>query len=386
MISRSDSVQDAIRRWERSGLVDTDTADALRDEARLHEEQSSGRLAQYLLATAGAIVLVIAGGVFIDWAWPILGDGARTGLLAALGVGVIAGGIHLESRTTWVPAALLMQTGGIGLILSAYIYSEQAWEPTSTLGVIVGLVSLTAPIVLCGRAMKRDVVMPAVNMTASLVFLAIFLDRSTPLSGDDVVWALDAVLASAIVVLTLILRRDPDGETHPWALNAFVAAMGGGFILVAISAFETLDLSDNGWLAVDAWLALCAGITLWGMHRAPGGLRKEWFERALATQLFAWIWLGGATVEVTFDGPSEAFVLLVSGMAIAAFVHADRHHLQQLMGMATLAFVIPIWFWAIDRGGALGGVLALLGTAGLLFWASGRRNRLGGVPADDGAA
>lgn len=386
MISRSDSVQDAIRRWERAGLVDTDTAEALREDVRQHSEQRSGRLAQYLLATAGATVLVIAGGVFIDWAWPILGDGARTGLLAALGVGVIAGGIHLESRSTWVPAALLMQTGGIALILSAYIYSERAWEPESTLGVIVGLVSLTAPIVLAGRAMKRDVVMPAVNMTASLVFLAIFLERSTPLSGDNLVWTLDAVLVSAIVVFARVLRRDPEGETHPWALNAFVAAMGGGFILVAITAFETLDLSDSGWLALDAWLALSVGITLWGLHRAPEGLRKGWFEYALALQLFGWIWLGGATVEFTFDGPVETFVLLVSGVAVAAFVHADRHHLQRLMGMATLAFVIPIWIWAIDRGGALGGVLALLGTAGLLFWASGRRHRPGGVPADDGAA
>ena len=58
------------------------------------------------------------------------------------------------------------------------------------------------------------------------------------------VWTLDVVLAGAILVFVSILRRDPEGRTHPWALNAFIVAMGGGFVLVGITAFETLDLSE----------------------------------------------------------------------------------------------------------------------------------------------
>lgn len=375
MSARNDSVHAAIERWERTGLVDAATADSLRQELRRHSESTSSRLAQYLLATAGAVVLVIAGGVFIDWAWPILGEGARATLLAAIGVLVLFAGIRMEGRFRWRPAALLMQAGAVGLILAAYVYCERAWEPTSAAGVLIGIVGLATPIVLTARSMRRDVFMPAVNMAAALAFLAIFLERSTPLSGDAVVWTLDLVLGGAILVFVSILRRDPFGETHPWALNAFVVAMGGGFVLVAITAFETLDLSDEGFLALDAWLALSAAVTLWGVHRAPEGLRRGWFERLLSLELLAWIVFGVLTVYVTFDGPPEAFVLAVSGVAVLAFVHGDRHGFQDLMAVATLAFVVPIWWWAVDRGGALGGVLALLGTAGLLFWASGRRNR-----------
>ena len=269
MWGRSDSVHAAVDRWERTGLVDAATAESLRQELRRHSESSASRLAQYLLATAGAVVLVIAGGVFIDWAWPILGEGARATLLAALGVGVLALGIRMEGGFRWRPAALLMQAGAVGLILAAYVYSERAWAPTSAVGVLIGIVGLATPIVLTARAMRRDVFMPAVNMAAALAFLAIFLERSTPLSGDAVVWTLDVVLGGAILVFVSILRRDPFGQTHPWALNAFVVAMGGGFLLVGITAFETLDLSDEGFLALDAWLALSAAVTLWGVHRAP---------------------------------------------------------------------------------------------------------------------
>jgi len=45
------------------------------------------------------------------------------------------------------------------------------------------------------------------------------------------------------------------------------------------------------------------------------------------------------------------------------------------MGAAALAFIVPLWYWAVDRGGALGAVAALAATAALLFWLSGRRGR-----------
>ena len=174
MIGRDGSVHAAIERWERAGLVDDATAESLRAELRSHSRTSASRLAQYLLATAGAVVLVIAGGVFIDWAWPILGEGARTGLLAGLGIGVLAVGLRMEGRFRWRPAALLMQAGAVGLILSAYVYSERAWEPDSALGMLIGLVALATPIMLTARSMRRDVFMPAVNMAAALAFRALF--------------------------------------------------------------------------------------------------------------------------------------------------------------------------------------------------------------------
>jgi len=142
---------------------------------------------------------------------------------------------------------------------------------------------------------------------------------------------------------------------------------------VAFTAFETLSLSDEGFLALDVWLFLTVGLTLWGLHRAPPGLRRDWFERLMAWEVLGWIGLGLATVAETFDGPPELGVVLVGGAGIAAFLHADRHGMRTVMAAAALAFIVPLWWWAVERAGALGGVFALVATAALLFFASGRR-------------
>lgn len=366
-------VHDAIDRWESGGLIDAGTAERLRLEESEHARSAARRMSQYVLAVTGAIVLVIAGGVFLDWAWPLLGDRSRTLVLAVVGVTALLIGLSLETARRWVPASLLIQTSGVVFVLSAYAYSERAWADLTPGGVIVGLSALVTPIALTAHAMRRSPFMPAVHMAAGLAFLALFLDRSTPLSGDAIAWTLDGVLAVSIVVLVAVLRSDPEGDRHPWALNAFVTAMGAGFVLVAFTAFETLSLSDEGFLALDVWLFLTVGLTLWGLHRAPPGLRRDWFERLMAWEVLGWIGLGLATVAETFDGPPELGVVLVGGAGIAAFLHADRHGMRTVMAAAALAFIVPLWWWAVERAGALGGVFALVATAALLFFASGRR-------------
>ena len=373
-------IHDAIDRWEAGGLIDVATAERLRHEESEHTRSGTRRMSQYVLAVTGAVVLVIAGGVFMDWAWPNLGDRSRTLILAAVGAVALLVGLALETARRWVPASLLVQTSGVVLVLSAYAYSERAWADLTPGGVVVGLAALVTPIALTAHAMRRSPFMPAVHMAAGLAFLALFLDRATPLSGDAIAWTLDGVLAAAIVVLVGLLRGDPDGDRHPWALNAFVTAMGAGFVLVAITAFETLSLSAEGFLALDVWLLLSVGVTLWGLHLAPPGLRRDWFERLLAWEVLAWIGLGLATVSETFDGPPELGVLLVGGASVAAFFHADRHGMRTVMAASALAFIVPLWWWAVERGGALGGVFALVATAALLFFASGRRGEAeGGV-------
>lgn len=373
MSGSDDAVFEAIDRWERAHLVDMETSARLRADVAAHATASTGRLSQYLLAITGAVVLVIAGGVFLDWAWPLLDDRGRTAVIVVAGVAVLVGGTVLERTHRWRPAAYLMQTAGAALLLGAYIYSEEAWTDESLGGRMVGFLALVTPIVLVPRAMRRNVVMPAVHLALGLGFLAVFLDRATSLSGDATVWVLDAVLLVAILGLVRLVLSDPDGERHPWALNAFIMGMAAGFVLVSITAFDVLSLSDEGLLALDAWLAIAVALTLWGVHLAPVGLRRGWFGRLLALQCLAWIGLGLATAFETFDGPPELGLLMVGGVGVLAFVHADRHGLQQLMGAAALAFIVPLWWWAVERAGALGGVAALVATAGLLFWASGRR-------------
>lgn len=377
MSGDTDAVHEAIGRWEAAELIDGRTARQLRAEVAASATEGTRRLSQYVLAVTGAVVLVLAGGVFLDWAWPQLGDAGRSSVLALAGVGVLAVGVAFENADRWRPASYLMQTAGMALVLSAYVYSERAWGDATLGGTVIGLLALITPIVLAPRAMRRSEVMPAVHLAMGLAFLAVFLDRSTPLSADATVWVLDAVLLSAMGVLVQVIREDPDGARHPWALNAFVTAMCAGFVLVTITCIEALDLSDETLLPLDLWLGLCAVLTLWGIHRAPEGLRRGWFGRLLAYEMLGWIVLGSATVSETFDAPPELAVLLVGGVGVAAFVHADRHGLRLLMGAASLGFIAPVWWWSVDRAGALGGVAALLATAGFLFWASGRRGRSG---------
>jgi hypothetical protein len=77
------------------------------------------------------------------------------------------------------------------------------------------------------------------------------------------------VLLVATVLLVGKLREDPDGRLYPWALNAFVAAMYAGFVLILATALMPLDWSDEVAWPLDAWLLLVVALTLWGIHRAP---------------------------------------------------------------------------------------------------------------------
>jgi hypothetical protein len=330
-----------------------------------------------LVAATGGTVLLIAAGVFLDWAWPLMGVGARSFLLGAAGVAVVVLGVSLEGRTRrWRPAAYLLQTSGMALLLTAFLYSEQAWADASAGGLFVGALSLAVPIVLAPRAMRRNVVMPAVHLAMGLAFLAVFLDRAVHLSGDAIVWVLDGVLAAALLVLARTLGKGDGLERHPWALNAFVTAMTAGFVLVATTALGPLDLSDQAVWPLNAWLALAAALAVRGIERGPDAVPRGQLGQLLAYLLLVWIVLGFATALEALDGPPELPLLLVGGAGVAAFTYAHARSgdvsLRSLMGASALAFIAPIWYWGVERGGALGAVAALAVTAAVLFWMSGR--------------
>jgi len=186
------------------------------------------------------------------------------------------------------------------------------------------------------------------------------------------VWVLDGVLAVASVLLVGLLRRDPSGQEHPWALAAFVSSLWAGFVLVWVSAMGPLELGDATVYPLDLWLGLVAALTLWGIHRAPPGLRREWFGRQLAWVVLFWIPLGLYTALEALDGSAELAVLLVGGVGVAGFLYGDRTRARSVMTASALAFVTVTWYWGAERAGALGAVVALGVTAALLFWLSGR--------------
>lgn len=368
----TDAVQRAIDRWEEALLVDAETAERLRREATQHAGSGTRRLSQYLLATTGGVALLLAGGMLMDWAWPLLEREARSAMLAAAGILVLVAGVWLEGGRRWLPASYLMQTSGLCLLLFAFAYSEVVWRDGTPGGVVVGVLALAVPIVFAPRAIARGTVMPAVHLAFGFAFLAIFLDRATPLGDDGVVWILDGVLSASIIVLVRLLLADPAGARHPWTLNAFIAAIVAGFVLVAWTSVEVLSMGDDVMYPLDAWLALAAALTLWGRHAGPEDLRRDWFGGLLTMLMLLWSPFGFLTALETMNGPPELALLMIGGVGATGFVYGNSEGLRALMGASVLAFVLALWWWAVERGGALGAIAALAATAGLLFWVSGK--------------
>ncbi|MGB0544190.1 MAG: DUF2157 domain-containing protein [Longimicrobiales bacterium] len=373
MSLRQDIVNSAIDRWLDSSIIDAETAERLKADESAHAAARSTRTSQYVLAITGAVVLVIAGGVFLTWAWPRYGEMGRTIILTVAAVAVTAGGILLESRGRWKPSSYALQTAGIGLLFSAYVYSEQVWPDQSLGGTLFGLSALVIPVILTPRAMRRDPFMPGVHLITGLGFLAVFLDRSTPLSGDGIIWILDAVLIAGVLSLLRTFRSDETGDRHPWALNAFILAIGAGFLLVALTAFGPLSLDEEAFIPIDLWWALSVTLTVRELEQGTPRVERTVLERLLSLQCLAWVGLGSLTAHETFHGGPGLATLIVSTTGVAFFAYADRRQLDSVLIIAAVTFVIPIWAWAVDAAGALGGIAALVLTAALLFWAAGRR-------------
>jgi hypothetical protein len=367
-----DAVFEAIERWEHSRLIDPETANSLRRETQESAEVGTRRLVQYVLAGTAAVVTLIAGGVFLSWSWPLLGDPARVTLLGAVAMTVLLFGAYIERGHRWLPVAYLMQTAGLSLLLTTFMYSKRVWDDVSAGGMVAGALALAVPVVFAPRAIRTNTVMPAVHLAFALAFLAVFLDRATPLSEDAVVWVLDAALLGALLVLARLLRDDPEGEENPWVLNAFVTAISAGFVLIWLTAVGPFGMDDAAVLPLDLWLLVAVALTVRALRSEAFGDQRVWLAKLLSYQVILWIPFGFYTALEMLDGPPELALLLVGGGGVAAFAYANTRGLRPVLGAAALAFVAGVWYWGVERGGALGAVFALTLTAAALFWISGR--------------
>jgi hypothetical protein len=281
MASTRDVLLAALDRWVGRELIDTELERKLRADVEELTARERARWSQYALAATGAVVLLIAAGAFVTWAWPDMGPAARVGVLVVAAVTVQVLGMALQGRERWVPPSYLMQTAGLGILLAAVAYSENAWSDGTPGAVAIGLIGLLFPTGTAVLSIRRGPVMPAVHAAAGFAFLGLFLDRTFPLDGDIVIWILDGVLVLALLVLGHQIRAGLGEEGSDWVLNAFAATLWVGLVLVLLTAAEPLDLEDAAVVPVNAWWLLLVAITLWGIHRAPPALQRSWFDLEL---------------------------------------------------------------------------------------------------------
>lgn len=375
MARARDAVHHAIARWETSGLVTPAVADSLRAEVTAHAGPAGQRWAQYVVATTAALLTLFAAGLFVNWAWPVVGPAGRTAILAGAGVALILLGIAMQVRDRWLPVSYLLQTAGLGVLLITGVYSQSAWPDASPGGIAVGILALATPLVSAAITIRRNAAMAAIQTALGYAFLFVFLDRATPLAVNTIIWVLDAVLLAATVVLGALLARTTEPAATDSLLSAFAASLYAGLVLVIATGAGPLDAEGDIAYALDVWLAITAALTLWGMHRAPTGLYRWWYEWQLAVCVVLAGVLGFATTLGPLDTSEFSAAITVAGLGGVALTYGLRREARPVVVTACLVLLSAAWYFAASQGGALGNVLALAFSAALLFWVSARLGR-----------
>ena len=259
----SDSVSDAIRRWVGKGLLTEEQARTLNDEATEWNEASSQRSAQYAVATAAAIVSVVAAGTFLSWAWRSFDESGQALVLVVVAVLLQGLGLRVEGRNRWQPVGYLLQTAGLGILLMAVGHSERAWADGSALAALFGTVALATPVVMIPVTASRNAFMPAVHTAFGYGFLYLFLDRALGMHWEEAIWILDMVMLVSLVLFALRFRRDPhgsaDGRLPRWSPDSSPA-----MVLILLTGLAQWTGGDDAVLGLDLWYGLVVGLTLWG--------------------------------------------------------------------------------------------------------------------------
>lgn len=376
MLNRRRTLLGAIRRWEEKGMLPLDLGASLRADVHEVESVESRVRIRALLAGTGVVVLVIAVIVLMTWAWPQMEEPAQFLLLAASGIVVQLGGILVEGRgTRWRPASYGLQTVGLVILLSAFLYSKEVWEDLTVEAVLVGVFALVYPAVTGAYSVTWNAVMPAVHTALGFAFLAVFLDRATPWDAATIVWTVDAVLLVFAVALGVRISRREPGTALSWVGGAFVASLYSALALIIATQVVAFSLGDEVVYGIDAWWVLVTGITLWGIHLAPEDLRREWYD----AQLGSWVLLGVALIFWTLLGPNDVAVPIVT-LSVGAFsalflIYGNAVENVWVLVASCIGILIAAWYYGAEREGLLPTAIALGVSASILIGVS---VRLGG--------
>jgi hypothetical protein len=371
MAKRSRRVEEAIGRWVSKGLLDEERAEALRAEAVEAHAEATRRWGQILVASLGAVALVLAAGLFASRNWPSLSDGMRTAVLLAGGLVTYGLGLRVFQRLSWRYSGMLLQTGGLGVMLSGLVYSNNAWPGSSPEAIAMGLVALAIPAVVAPISFREGVVMAGVHTALSYAFLAVFLERIFALDPDAIVWALDGAGLLAMGFFLVSIRRWPDDRTDR-ALAAFAVSMWAGLVLVLLTGTGPLEMDESAMIPADVWLILIVAVTLWGIHRSPSEYRRAVYETNLALCVAVGGFMAMFTAVEVLDLSTEWLAVAGGAVGVSGLWYGLVQRAPQVLLTGALMMLLSTWIFAIDQAGALGGIVALLISAGLLFWVSTR--------------
>ncbi|NNM31505.1 MAG: hypothetical protein HKO53_00480 [Gemmatimonadetes bacterium] len=366
----SDPVQDAIGRWLEKDLVTPGQATALSNEAAAWTEEAGSRKAQYALATAAAVVSIVAAATFLGWAWSVLGRTGESLVLVAVAIALKGLGMYMEDRRRWRPVAYLLQVAGLGILTVAVAHSERAWADQSALGSLFGFIALATPLVMIPVTAQRNPFMPAAHTAFGYAFLYLFLDRALGLDWEEAIWILDLVLLASLAFFALRFRRDPEGSE--WAVGALVAGLFAGMVLTLLTGLGPLDRGDEAILGLDLWYGLLVALTLWAIHQPDPALRRPWYGGILAWLVLLWVPIGYATTMAFLDVADAVSALVQGVVGGAAIAYGLRHGPRSVMYAGCFLVVVAAWVFGIQASGAIGAVVALGFTAALLFWIAGR--------------
>jgi hypothetical protein len=227
------------------------------------------------------------------------------------------------------------------------------------------------PAVLAPVSFGAGVIMAGIHTALSFGFVAVFLDRTFGMDFDAVVWLLDGVALAAVGTFWFAVRRWPRDRTDR-ALVAFAVSMWAGLVLSLFTGIGPLGMEERAVLAMDVWMVLIVGLTLWGIHRSPSEFRRDAYETNLALCVAVGTLLAMFTAGEVWDleaNGAGAAGAVVGGLGIAYGLLRSSH---QVLITGALAVLFATWVFAVTQAGAMGGVAALVLSAGVLFWISTR--------------
>lgn len=373
-MSRS-GIESALERWQEAGLISDELAERLRADHTQSQRTARRRFRQYAVSGTAGLLLVIAAITFFAWSWPDLGPGARTVVIAGTGTAIVLLGMGLEGARRYVPVAYALQTSGLVLVLSAYVYSMEAWANTTAGGVVVGIFALATPAATLPVFVRRNPVMPAVATALGYGFLAAFLFRTFDLDGDIIIWILDGALVSTLALLGLLLYTGLAESVSRRTLYTFAVSLYAGYPLAGMTAAGPLDVGEETLLALDAWLLLVTALALWGIHWAPATLRSTRYSFHVAASVLLAVPLGfGTTLEV-YDLPPLGAAAVVGAAGASGLWYGLGRDARTLVLCSCATIVCAAWYLGVSEGERLGTVLSLSFTAALFFWVSTRLGR-----------